>query len=410
VDIRALRAIDRWVGVAVCRLLTVHRRLAGDRPAGAVRRILFVKLAEQGSTVLARRALASATSRVGRENVFFLAFEENRFILDVLRLLPPDNVLTIDTASPVSIARSAVGVMARLRRHRVDAAIDLEFFARSSAIFCYLSGATRRVGLHAFADEGPYRGDLMTHRVACNPYLHAEDLFRMMADAIDLEPSVFPAWPVSPARETDDGPVEFGYAPSSGDLDAVRTLLAEVTGLGTVPPLVLLNANCGDLLPLRKWDGARYVELARRLLDAHPGWYVAFTGSPAEAREAERLAAAVSSARCVSLAGRTTMGRLLALFWLSRVLVTNDSGPAHFATLTPIEVVTLFGPETPALFAARTPRNHVIWANLACSPCVSAANNRFSTCRDNLCMQRISVDEVFGACERAMQRASAPMG
>jgi ADP-heptose:LPS heptosyltransferase len=79
------------------------------------------------------------------------------------------------------------------------------------------------------------------------------------------------------------------------------------------------------------------------------------------------------------------------------VLVTNDSGPAHFATLTPIDVVTLFGPETPALFAARTPRNHVLWAGIACSPCVSAFNNRLSRCRNNLCMQRISVDQVFAA-------------
>ena len=77
--------------------------------------------------------------------------------------------------------------------------------------------------------------------------------------------------------------------------------------------------------------------------------------------------------------------------------MTNDSGPAHFATLTPIDVVTLFGPETPALFAARTPRNHVLWSAIACSPCVSAFNNRQSSCRDNVCMQRLTVDQVFDA-------------
>jgi ADP-heptose:LPS heptosyltransferase len=410
VNVRALRAIDRWIGLSACRLLTLHRRVSRDRPARAVRRILFVKLAEQGSTVLARRALDSAIARVGRDNVFFLVFEENRFILDVLGLLPPANILTIDSTSLASIARSAVGVLAELRRHRVDAAIDLEFFARSSAVLCYLSGATRRVGLHVFSGEGPYRGDLMTHRIAYNPYVHTEDLFRLMTDAIDLDPGGFPAWPVSPSGGRDVRRVEPGYVPGPEDLAAVKSVVAELTGLGTVPPLVLLNANCGDLLPLRKWHGARYVELATRLLAANPEWYVAFTGNPAEAREAARLSAAVSSPRCVSLAGRTTVGQLLALFSLARVLVTNDSGPAHFATLTPIEVVTLFGPETPALFAARTPRNQVIWAGLACSPCVSAANNRLSTCRDNVCMQRIGVDEVLGACEEAMRRSSPATG
>jgi ADP-heptose:LPS heptosyltransferase len=90
----------------------------------------------------------------------------------------------------------------------------------------------------------------------------------------------------------------------------------------------------------------------------------------------------------------------MVLYGLADVMVTNDSGPAHFASLTTIHTVTLFGPETPQLFAAITKRNKPIWAGIACSPCVSALNNRSSSCRDNVCMQRISVDRVFSAvCE-----------
>jgi len=55
----------------------------------------------------------------------------------------------------------------------------------------------------------------------------------------------------------------------------------------------------------------------------------------------------------------------------------------------------LFGPETPALFAARSPNVTVLWAGIACSPCVNAYNNRQSVCRNNLCMQAITVDDVF---------------
>jgi ADP-heptose:LPS heptosyltransferase len=99
---------------------------------------------------------------------------------------------------------------------------------------------------------------------------------------------------------------------------------------------------------------------------------------------------------------------LLTLYSMAEVLVTNDSGPAQFATLTPIDVVTLFGPESPRLFAARSPRNHVFWQGLACSPCVSAANQRLSSCRDNLCMQQITVDAVFQkVCEIYDRRATA---
>ncbi len=37
----------------------------------------------------------------------------------------------------------------------------------------------------------------------------------------------------------------------------------------------------------------------------------------------------------------------------------------------------------------------MIWAGTVCSPCVNAYNNRMLTCQNNLCMQHISVDEVF---------------
>jgi ADP-heptose:LPS heptosyltransferase len=119
---------------------------------------------------------------------------------------------------------------------------------------------------------------------------------------------------------------------------------------------------------------------------------IALTGGPSEAAAVAELVEQVGSERCFSVAGETTLWPLLVIYGVAEVLVTNDSGPAHLAALTGIDVVTLFGPK---LFAARTPRNHVLWEGVTCSPCVSVLNNRTSTCRDNVCMQRIDVDRVF---------------
>src|SRR5258708_16534758 len=76
-------------------------------------------------------------------------------------------------------------------------------------------------------------------------------------------------------------------------------------------------------------------------------------------------------------------------------MISKESGPAHFAAMTQINTVTLFGPETPALFGARTPRAITIWQGLACSPCVNAYNNRQSSCTNNVCMHKITFDRVF---------------
>ncbi len=403
-----LQKIDRWLGVPTCFLLTRLRRLlapAPPPPAVRPRNILFIKLAEQGSTVLASAAIQQAVEMVGRENVFFAVFAENRFILDVLDLIPPENVFAIDARSFGSLAVSAVQALRAIRRRRFEAAIDLEFFARSSAAFSFLTGAQQRVGFHTFYGEVPYRGDLMTHRLLYNPYLHTAQTFSLMVAALTANPAQLPTFAGQPPAKESAGS---SFEPRDAELAEVRALLSRETGArGATAPLILLNANASDLLPLRRWATERYAALARRLLDEFPDACVLMTGAPAEAPAAEALVTAIGSPRCYSVAGKTTLRQLLVLYTLADLLVTNDSGPAHFASLTPIHVVTLFGPETPRLFAALTTRNVPLWSGVACSPCVNAYNNRQSPCRNNVCMQQITVDEVFAAAAASFRQRLA---
>ena len=92
--------------------------------------------------------------------------------------------------------------------------------------------------------------------------------------------------------------------------------------------------------------------------------------------------------------GAVKLEQLPILYSIATLMVTNDSGPGHFSSITPLPTFVLFGPETPALYGSlgnSTP----IFAGLACSPCVSAANHRKTPCIDNKCLQAISVKEVF---------------
>jgi ADP-heptose:LPS heptosyltransferase len=394
VGISTLQHTDRWVGAPLCAILTLLRKIfesAGPPGPRQVRRILFVKFAEQGSTVLAYPAIRRATEMVGRENVYFVVFEDNRFILDVMEIIPEENVITIATNSPFRLALGALRAVLRIRKIRIDAVVDMEFLTRFSAMLTFTTGAKSRVGFHTFFGDGPYRGDLMTHRLLYNPHLHTSEMFEAMVEALTRDPAVLPTFDFTPPANQ---PLA-RFRPSPSDVAEIDALLQrENPGIGS-GPLILLNPNASDLLPLRRWPAARYVELARRLLERYPELFIGFTGAPAEAVPNKQLADEVGSDRVIRLAGKTTLRQLLALYARSEILVTNDSGPAHFASLTPIRVVTLFGPETPALFAVRSPNATALWAGIACSPCVNAYNNRQSVCRNNLCMQAITVDDVF---------------
>ncbi|NDC64599.1 MAG: glycosyltransferase family 9 protein [Planctomycetia bacterium] len=390
-----IRTVDFWLGAPACAVLTVWRRLFDRRKRpGPVKRILFFKLVEQGATVLAYPSLRDAIARVGAENVFFMVLEENRAILDLLETVRPENVISVPTGGLFTTLGGLIRGLMRVRREKIDSVLDFEFFARSSAIFSYLSGATRRVGYHRFQGGGPWRGDLMTHRLVYSPHVHSLRAMRVMVEALWREPEQLPALDVD-QFSFDESLTRF--RPSTAELEEVRGIMTQATE-GAVPRrLVLLNANISDrdLVPLRRWDADRYVELARRLLAENDDVFIAFTGAPSEARDVEPMVRQLNHPRCFSMAGKTNMRQLLVLYSLAEVMVTNDSGPAHFATLTDIEIVTLFGPEVPRLWAPLGPRSHVIWLALPCCPCLSAYNNRLSVdCPENLCMKGITVDRV----------------
>ncbi|MDR1190898.1 MAG: glycosyltransferase family 9 protein [Verrucomicrobiales bacterium] len=403
---QVLQRIDALVVPVLCAAVTLWRKVMdwlGGRAGGCEpRSILFLKLAEQGSTVLAHAAIKRATERVGREQVYFLLFEENRFILDTLDLVPRENVFTIRTKSPLTMVASTLRRLWEIRRRGIAAVIDMEFFARSSAVLSYLTGARVRVGFHTYFGEGPYRGDLFTHRVMYNAHLHTARMFGCLVEALNHPAGQFPTFGYVPPP-----PAELPrFAPTVAEREEARRIIDEVVGAG--PRLILLNANASDLLPLRRWAPENYVELTKRLLEQFPDVSVAFTGSRGEAARVGELVARIGGTRVACLAGRTTLRQLLVIYGLAEVLVTNDSGPAHFAALTAIDTVVLFGPETPLLFGALTPRHHNLWAHTACSPCVNAWNNRQTACRDNVCMQLLSVNQVFETVCQVYQKRTNP--
>ena len=398
-----IRRLDSWLGKPACFALTVARRLGMLlRPiradAGPVRKVLLIKMIEQGATVLAYRAIERAVQLVGRQNVYFWVFDDNRFILDLLDLLPPENVLVMRTTSVPILLWDLLKGAWRARQLGIDATVDMEFFSRASAILAFLTGARQRAGLHRFTSEGPYRGDLMTHRVQHNPHLHTAAAYYLLVEALLADTRQVPLMK-TPVPTIDFTPPRF--RPGTPEVEAVQAILDRVAQREVSRPIVLLNPNASDMLPLRRWPRDRFIELGHRVHRKHPQATIAITGAPAERGAAEAIARKIGPC-AISLAGHTTLRELIVLYTMADVLVTNDSGPGHFASLTGIKSIVLFGPETPAVFGPLGPNVRVVRSDLSCSPCVNAFNHRFSPCNDNICMQQITVEQVYDAVAEAL--------
>ena len=187
------------------------------------------------------------------------------------------------------------------------------------------------------------------------------------------------------------------FVPSAEEKAEIETLLERRCGGSRRRPRVLLNPNLIDTLPVRRWPRAHYLALGRRILERHPQAVVILTGLADEREPSRALAREISPDRACSLAGETSMRGLLALLDASALLVTSYCGTAHMGAITPIPMVSLFGPETHALYGPISPRNLSLETGLACGPCLSAFNLQRSPCTDNVCMQRLDVDTVYDA-------------
>ena len=404
-NINVQRWVDRWVGIPLCAAVSaVDAIFARFRPASkadtAPHAIVIILLSEMGSLVLAHDMFTRLKTRYPDAQLHALLFGKNREILDLMRVIDPANVHTVDDKSLSGLIGSLWHAIGELRRAHVDVAIDCELFSRISSLLSYASGAAVRVGFHRHTQEGLYRGSHINRRVPYNPYRHISAQFLTLARAIDST-----AIPKSklPVVVTSKAPPHVQLDPSL--IDGIRARLAADFPAIADKPLVLVYPG-GGILPIRAWPLAAYTTLCEGLVA--DGCAVAVIGLKDDQALARELVASVNrshpSSAVIDLTGYTrSIAELLALFHVARLLVTNDGGPGQFAALTPIWTLMLFGPETPALYAPLTPRCHSFYSHWPCSPCLTAYNHRSSYCDgDNQCLKVIMPDTVLAKARECL--------
>jgi ADP-heptose:LPS heptosyltransferase len=393
-----MRKIDYYIGIPLCWLITIFyklQRLLGlknPRYHENPTHVLFIELAEMGSTVLAYPAIHALKMRYPAAQLYFVIFKHIKESVEISDLIPKENLFFIESVSLWSVVRDTIKFAMASRWKKIDTVIVLEMFARYSTILSYLSGARKRVGFYRYHQEGLYIGDFLSHKVHYNPHIHTAHAFLSLVHALDAPHGQVPLTKIS----FEGYPLTLpAFYSSATDRARIWHLLQEGHApIERTAQLVIVNPNASPWISIRKWPLISYAALVRRLL-MDEALYVVIIGVASERPEAAYLCQAVQSERVLDLTGKTSLPDLLHLFNLSTVLVTNDSGPAHFATLTTVHTIVFFGPETPILYRPLGNNCTVMYTHYACSPCVSAYNQRLSPCQDNICLQSISVDKVY---------------
>jgi heptosyltransferase-1 len=200
--------------------------------------------------------------------------------------------------------------LARLRRHRYDAVIDLQGLTKSTLIANLAHGPTYGLAnrTEGASHEWPARW-LVRHAIRVEPHSHALDRAReLVAKALGTRV---------------DAPPSFG--------------LTQAAAAGTGPRTVVLihGTSRADKL----WPEANWIEIGKRLVAA--GWAIALPQASAEEKaRAERIAAGVGIASEVWPA--LDIGRLADRLAKSAGAIGVDSGPSHIAVALGLPHVQIY--------------------------------------------------------------------
>jgi len=390
-NINLARKLDINFGIPACFILTLFDRIKKpfiktSKYAILPKRILFLGISELGSAILSYPAIKIAHENYPRAELFFCIFKEKSEAVKMLGLIREENIFTLRSDNFWFLFIDSVKSIVWMRSRNIDTIIDIELFSRFSAILSYLSGAKQRSGFNRHKFEGLYRGNLHTHNVIFNTYLHISKNFISLVESLKNAPGQVPSFKGSLEDVKTCLPRIMGGKEKK---DAIFGKLHKSAAALSGSKVVVLNPELNSRLPLRCWPKENYEKLIRKLL-VIPDIFVI-----AVCVDYTKSSFNISSERYIDLIGKTTIKELVDLFSISDLFISHDSGAVHLASLTDVNIISIFGPETPILYHSLSEKKEVIYLNLACSPCFSPYNYRKSLCKDNRCLKLITVEEVF---------------
>lgn len=343
------------------------------------RNILVIKLRHIGDVLLATPVLRALRDAYPDANLTMLV---NRGTETVLAHNPDVNeVLCVEKGS----WEAQVKFVSMLRRRAFDCVIDLTDGDRSAAL-SLATGASVRIGFNA---EHRWRG--LLYSAVAKP--RSTDQHRVEYDLcalrnLGLDPkSGTPVLPVSPSED-----------------EVVETWLQEAGFLSSRDSPLLLLLQPGARYALKVWPLERFVELADRLADRF-SCRILLGGDQREREIAEQIARKTRCAPKV-VAGKFSLLQYASLVKRCALFVGNDGGAMHIAAAMGTPVVALFGPTYPRRWGPRGSLAQVIYKGLDCRACYHPTCLR----GDDSCMQQITVDEVFEAASRMLERTIARSG
>ncbi|SPD72237.1 ADP-heptose--LPS heptosyltransferase [uncultured Desulfobacterium sp.] len=165
------------------------------------------------------------------------------------------------------------------------------------------------------------------------------------------------------------------------------------------PNDIVVGLNPGASFGSSKcWPAEYFAELAGLIKSQFECKIILFVG-PGEEGIAEAIVKNCRVPVVNTGPDRVDLATLKPLIKRCSILITNDTGPRHFAVAFGIPVVVIMGPTNPLYTSANLDKTVVIRRELDCSPC-----HKKVCPTDHRCMTEIRPEMVFGEVKKMLGR------
>jgi len=186
---------------------------------------------------------------------------------------------------------------------------------------------------------------------------------------------------------------------------AARALLRRA-GVEANRPLVMINPGA-SFGPSKMWASERFAVVADALIERR-GAQIIINAAPSERPIAARVAEAMRHRPVINFADYdNTIGLLKSLIRRCSLLITNDTGPRHFAAAFGIGVITLFGSTDPRWAQIDYERERIIRLPVPCSPCQRPMCSQPAGPTYHQCMAAITPEMVLPAADELLDAVAA---
>lgn len=345
-------------------------------PAG--RRVLLAQTSFLGDVVLTTALARTIVAAWPDAEIWWLVRPE------AVALLEPTygrhRVLAFDKRGAQSGLRGLLGMARTLADLRFDVAVGVQRSLRTAALLAR-AGIPRRVGFAGSA------GAWLYHVRVRKEGAHARDRLVGLAAGLGIP---VPGDPPTPHLDV---------APAS-----VRRVEERLVAESVGPEAGIVVVAPGSAWATKQWPARRFGEAAARLCRGGRDRVVVI-GTPSDGARAAEIAQVLGGLgrTMIDATGGTSIADAVAWIARARLVLANDSAPAHIAGALSRPVVATFGPTVPAQgFAPLGDRVRIVERELDCRPCSRHGGDRCPI-GTHECLAALPADEVVTAAESLLQ-------